>query len=100
LDNVCGNNLVLSFDSLLKRHTMSNGELEFPKWQAPLQEVILEFDREELPEKIQKVEALILDRLQELSHSSDGHAELDALNYALRVLRTLKVEKLDFPDWK
>ena len=43
---------------------MSEEQLKFPRWQAPLQELIIEFDREKLAEKVQKVEALISERLQ------------------------------------
>jgi hypothetical protein len=38
---------------------MSDSELKYPEWQAPLQELILEFDREKLPGKIQNVQILI-----------------------------------------
>jgi hypothetical protein len=34
-------------------------ELKFPHWQAPLQELILEFEPEKLAEEIRKVEALL-----------------------------------------
>jgi hypothetical protein len=75
-------------------------ELKFPEWQAPLQEVILEFDREKLPEKIQKVETLIFERLQQLRQESDGRNEREAINNALSILRVIKRDKLGFPDWK
>jgi hypothetical protein len=79
---------------------VSDEELKFPDWQVPLQQVILEFDRERMLEKVQEVEALIFDRLRQLSVSSDGRTEHDALNDALSVLRILKRERLGFPDWK
>jgi hypothetical protein len=78
---------------------MSDGELKFPEWQAPLQELILEFDREKLPEKIQKVETLIFDRLQQLRQGNDGHSEKQAINDALSILRIIKRDKLNYPDW-
>ena len=34
-----------------KRHNMTDGPLKFPQWQAPLQDLILEFDPVKLPEK-------------------------------------------------
>jgi hypothetical protein len=34
--------------------------LSYPDWRGPLQEVICELDREKLPEKALKAEALIL----------------------------------------
>ncbi len=75
--------------------------LKFPEWQLPLQELILEFDRPTLHQKMQRVEALIYDRLQQLHNGSDGHtAEREALNDAISLLRVIKRDKLDFPDWK
>jgi hypothetical protein len=79
---------------------MSEEELQFPEWQGPLQDVILEFDRERMLKKIEDVEVLIFDRLRQLSVSSDSRVEHDALNDALSVLRILKRERLGFPDWK
>ena len=79
---------------------MSDEELQFPAWQGPLQDVILEFDRERMRKKIQDVEALIFERLRQLSVSSDGRVEHDALNDALSVLRILKRDRLGYSDWK
>jgi hypothetical protein len=80
--------------------SMSEKTLQFPEWQGPVQDAILEFDRERMLKKIQDVEALIFERLRQLSVSSDGRAEHDALNDALSVLRILKRERLGHPDWK
>lgn len=77
---------------------MNNEELKYPEWQRPLQEVILEFDRTKLPEKLQKVETLIFDRAQQLRQTNHGQIETQALDDALVVLRVIKREKLDFPD--
>ena len=79
---------------------MNDQELKFPEWQAPLQDVILEFDRANLPEKIEKVETLILERLQKLRQSSDGRSEQQAINDALEILRIVKRDRLGFPDRK
>jgi hypothetical protein len=76
---------------------MNDEELKFPEWQAPLQDVILEFDRANLPGKIEKVETLILERLQQLRRSSDGRSEQQAMNDALEILRILKRDRLGFP---
>jgi hypothetical protein len=78
---------------------MSGGELKYPKWQAPLQEVIFELDREKLGDKIQKLEALILGRIQQLQLESDGDSEQEAINDALSTFRALKRDKLDYADW-
>jgi hypothetical protein len=79
---------------------MSEEELKYPTWQAPLQEAILEFDPEKLPPKVQKVEAVVFKRLQELSSDSDHHGERQAIADAFSILRVLKKEKLSYPDWK
>ena len=68
---------------------MSEEELKFPAWQKPLQDLILEFDRERLREKIKKVEALISERYQQLGGASEGQAERDALSDALSIIRVL-----------
>jgi hypothetical protein len=69
---------------------MSDGELKFPQWQVPLQELILEFDPQKRPEKIQQVETLILERLRQVDHESDSGVEKIALSDALSVVRILK----------
>jgi hypothetical protein len=79
---------------------MSDSELRYPEWQVPLREVILEFDREKLRERIQKVETLIFERLQQLSQENDGRTEQEAINDALSILRVIKRDKLGFPDWE
>jgi hypothetical protein len=91
LDQKSGNKLVVKIDGT--DGTMSDSELKYPEWQTPLQEVMLEFDRERLQEKIQKVEALICERLQQLSHRGDGRREQQAINDALTILRIIKREK-------
>jgi hypothetical protein len=73
---------------------MNESELKFPEWQAPLQDVILEFNRAELEQQIQSVEALITQRIQQLPRSGGGHEERDAINYALSLLRMIKQDRL------
>jgi len=75
-------------------------QLKYPGWQLPLQDLMLEFDRTKLREKMQRVEALIFERLQQLPDGNNSLAERDALNNALSALRVLQREKLNFPDWK
>jgi hypothetical protein len=79
---------------------MTNGQLKYPKWQAPLQEVILEFDREALRKKLEKVETSILERLQELHREAKGHSERRAIKDALSTVRVIQRDRLGFPDWK
>jgi hypothetical protein len=79
---------------------LSNGELKYPKWQAQFQEAILERHREHLIEKIQKFEAAVFARLQELSSDSDHHGEREAIADAVTTLRGVKKDKLFYPNWK
>ena len=75
--------------------------LKFPEWQLPLQDLILEFDRAKLRGKMQRVEALIYDRLQQLNDGNHSHAaEREAINDAVSILRVIKRDKLAYPDWK
>ncbi len=79
---------------------MSDGKLKYPEWQAPLQELMLELDPEKLCEKIQKVETLIFERLQQIRQGNDGRSEQEAIDGALSILRVIKRDKLGFPDWQ
>jgi hypothetical protein len=79
---------------------MSDEELKFPGWQAPLQELIVEFDRERLTEKIQRVERLISERLQQPFQSIEDHSEREALNHGLFILRMIKRDRLGVLDLK
>jgi hypothetical protein len=75
-------------------------ELPYPDWQGPLQEAILEFDREKLSEKALKAESRILERLRQLETSNNGNNERDAINHGLSLLRTIRRDRLDYPDWQ
>lgn len=74
-------------------------ELPYPEWQVALQEAILEFDRDKLAEKALKAERLILQRLRELRESNDGRNEQTAINDGLSILRRVKRDRLNHPDW-
>jgi hypothetical protein len=79
---------------------MSDEELKFSEWQAPVQELLLEFDRERLVEKVAKVEALIFERLQRPVKTDDDRAERESVKQAVFILRMIKRDRLGFPDWK
>jgi hypothetical protein len=78
---------------------MSESELKYPSWQSPLQEAILELDREMFAKKIQEVETLMFERLQEITSDPDHHDERQVLVDATTILRGLKKAKLSYPDW-
>ena len=74
-------------------------ELPYPEWQVPLKEVILESDREKLAEKALKSETQILERLRQLQLSNNGHREREAIANGLSILRMIRRDRLDYPDW-
>jgi hypothetical protein len=78
---------------------MTDHDLKYPDWQAPLQDVILEFDLGKLPGKILLVENLIFQRLQSLRATNGDADEMQAITEAVNLLRTVKKERLEFPDW-
>jgi hypothetical protein len=79
---------------------MSNQETKYQEWQAALREMQLETDPEKLSEKLQRVETLIQERLQDLYQKGDDSREPEKLKEALFTLRIIKRGKLGFPDWQ
>jgi hypothetical protein len=77
----------------------NSGNLRFPRWQRELEAAILETDLEKLPGRLEAAEAAIFLRSQELVDSPDDHAERQAISLALRALRNLQTERLNYPDW-
>ena len=69
---------------------MSDEELRYPEWQKPLQDLILEFDREKLAEKVKSVEALIIERDRQLRVSGESTDERVALSDAMAIIRVLQ----------
>lgn len=79
---------------------MSEEETKYQEWQAALREMRVETDPEKLFEKLQRVETLIQERLQDLYRKGDGSKEGEELKDALFTLRIIKRDKLGFPDWQ
>jgi hypothetical protein len=77
---------------------VNDTNLRFPEWQARLQDLILEFDREKLRNKMQEVETIISQRFQLLHVEKDTQGEHEALNDALTILRVIKRDRLDSSD--
>ena len=75
-------------------------EILYPEWQPEHQAALLELDTEKLRERVAAAETAIFNRLQAISHSSDVHAERQAIEAALASLRVLKRDNLVFPDWE
>jgi hypothetical protein len=74
--------------------------MEYPEWQKPYREALLEVNPQELPARIFAAETVILMRMKALQTSSDGHREREAIEDALSGLRDLQTEKLDYPAWE
>ena len=67
-------------------------------WQTPYIAAMTEADKANLPARVNEAEAAIFNRLQELT-SIKNCDERTALDDAIRGLRVLKREQLNFPDW-
>ena len=78
----------------------STSNLKFPDWQLAYQAALLEVDPKKLPERVKAAEAAIFLRQQAMVHSSDGYVERQAIEDAMRALRFIQTEKLNYPDWK
>jgi hypothetical protein len=75
----------------------------FPAWQREYEAALHEPDPKKLLECVHAVEAAIFTRLQEFAQTSentDHKAEEQAIAEALRTLRVLKRDKLQFADWE
>ena len=78
----------------------STPNLPFPDWQLEYQAALLEIDPQKLPERVKLPKLLSFLRQQALVHRSDGHVEREAIEDAMRALRLIQTEKLNYPDWK
>lgn len=94
-------------EAALKKKSVSNiidkdylNTLQYPDWQRPLQEALVELDNDKLKARVAAVEAAIFNRLQVISQSANHHSEREAIENALACLRVLKRESLGFPDWE
>ena len=74
-------------------------DLENPGWRESYEQAVSEFDPGKLVERVADAETAILSRMQALQTSSDGNVERQAIGEALNGLRTLQIEKLNYPNW-
>jgi hypothetical protein len=77
-----------------------DGVIKYPDWQRPVQEALVEVDKEKLKSRVGAAETAIFHRLQAISSSSDHSAERQAIADALALIRALKRDALDFPEWE
>jgi hypothetical protein len=78
----------------------SSPSLRYSEWSLKYREVRLEADPKKLAQRVTEAETAIFGRLQQLSRSQDGHAERRAIEDAIRALRVIKRDRLNFPDWE
>lgn len=79
-------------------NTASGEELSFPQWQGPLQDLILEFDRARLGERIHHVEGLVSSRLREVADGHEFHRERQALQNAVSIIHLLRRDRLEVAE--
>jgi hypothetical protein len=89
--------LAFPIRKLRDNFTVRNG-LKYPQWQEPLAAAILEFDPQRLREKVQRAEAAIVDRLEELATEQGNQLERLALFDALSILKRVKKDRLGILD--
>jgi hypothetical protein len=68
--------------------------LDYPVWQEPLAAAILEFNPQQLPEKLQRAQEAIAKRLQELRFAESNEHELRLLFDGLSIIRGVKQDRL------
>jgi hypothetical protein len=71
-------------------------DLEFPEWQGPYMEALMETDQGKLVGRIDLAERTIFLRLKEIQSSSKRRSEEQAIEDALRGLIFLRRETLEF----
>ena len=72
-------------------------DLKYRQWQEPLASAILEFNREQLREKVQKAEEAITQRIEQLAFDPPNGREGQALVDGLELLRIVKKDRLGIP---
>ena len=75
-------------------------DLKYPQWQEPLAEAILEFDPQQVREKVQRAEEAIVRRIEELAFDPPNGREGQALVDGLELLRIVKKDRLGIPETK
>jgi len=73
-------------------------DLQYPNWQKPVQEALIELDKNKLKERIAAAETAISQQLELIARNPDRRAEREAMLHALANLRVVKKETLNFPD--
>ena len=75
----------------------SRDEITFPDWQPEYQAALFETDQQKRRENLYVAEIAIVNRLQALRTSANGHIERAAIADAIRNLRHLQIETMGYP---
>jgi hypothetical protein len=75
-------------------------DLEFPEWQEPYLEALMETDRLKIVGRVDLAERTIFTRLKEIQSSSKRRSEEQAIEDALRALTFLRRETVEFKTWQ
>jgi len=73
-------------------------ELKYPQWQEPLAAAILEFNPQQLHEKVQMAEDAISKRIEELAFEQGDQRERLALFDGQTILQRVKRDRLGILD--
>ena len=73
-------------------------DLAYPNWQKPVQEALVELDKDKLKERIAAAERAIAQRLEAIERSPADRAEREAMQHALSSLRVVKKESVNSLD--
>ena len=76
----------------------SRDEITFPDWQPEYQAALFETDKQKRRESLYVAEIAIVNRLQALRSSTDGHIERAAIADAIGNLRRLQIEAMGYPE--
>jgi hypothetical protein len=78
---------------------LQTDDFNYPEWQTPLLDALVELDKEKLKAKVAAAETALFNRQQALASDADHRAERQAIEDAFATLRVLKRDQLGFPDW-
>jgi hypothetical protein len=79
---------------------MPTHEVQFPDWQPQMNAALLETDPQKIHERAMAAEGAIFLRQQALVNCPNGEAERRAIRDAIEAFLVVRVEKLNYPDWK
>jgi hypothetical protein len=79
---------------------MTMGLLDIRTGKSLCIEAVVEVDKDKLKSQLGAAETAMFNRLQAISRSPDHAAEHQAIADALALIRVLKRDALDFPEWE